>query len=651
MALRFSILLYLIHSFACSSPPSLQAQATTITTIGDLSRREDRLLNEIRRAINLGEYPTAVSGLDRLLERNAQNVDLWFMRAAVQRYQGNYSAAAADFAQAIELAPDHEPEAYKALAELRQTLGEYQEATQLYEQYLSFLATSNTEERAAIETLIEHSRLAAQLVAKPVPFNPQPLSASINTRDHQEYFASISPDGQTLVFTRNLYGENEDFFQAQMTPTGQWGDAYPLSQVNTDFNEGGQTLSADGRLMVFTSCDKPRGFGGCDLYYSTKEGGRWSAPRNLGDRVNSRFWETQPSLTADGKALFFTSNRPGGQGGLDIWGSALRADGRWGRPVNMGPIINSEKDEHFPFFHPDGQTLYFTSDGHPGMGGNDLFWTRLDTNNVWSTPTNLGYPINTHTDETNLFVTFDGLTAYYAREMKLENRRRPNIDLYRFELPPDSRPSAVTYLKAKVVDKVSGLPLVCTVRLRPITADRSPSIQTTDTDGSFLVVLPAGKTYALVVDEPGYLFHSEQFELSGGADPRNPYRITIELEPIGELSTSSEEIILKNVLFATNSADLLPVSSDELNRLAEMLTRQADLRIEIRGHTDDVGSEVANQSLSEARAKAVFDFLLTSGIAPDRLTYNGYGETQPIATNETEEGRAQNRRTTFRILP
>ncbi|MEL6355424.1 MAG: OmpA family protein, partial [Bacteroidota bacterium] len=317
--------------------------------------------------------------------------------------------------------------------------------------------------------------------------------------------------------------------------------------------------------------------------------------------------------------------------------------------VNLGRTLNTTGNDEFPFLHGDGQTLYFTSSGHPGMGGMDLFVVRLGADNRWNSLENLGYPINTNDNETGIFVTLDGNEAFFSRELPAEGGS-PNIDIYTFGLPENARPISATYVQATVIDAVSKQPLEADVRLRVMDEDRAPRLQRTSENGSFTIVLPTGKNYALSVEQPGYLPYSSQFSLEGSNAPDDPYRLTIELQPTDQNILPDAPIVLRNVLFASGSAKLLEVSFPELDRLANLLTSTPRLKIEIGGHTDDVGSDSDNQQLSEARAKAVYNYLLEKEISENRLSFVGYGESRPIADNTTSAGRTENRRTEFRII-
>ncbi|MBP6827582.1 MAG: OmpA family protein, partial [Saprospiraceae bacterium] len=348
------------------------------------------------------------------------------------------------------------------------------------------------------------------------------------------------------------------------------------------------------------------------------------------------------------KTLIFASNRPGTLGSLDLWETVRQPGGKWSKVQNLGTGINTEGDEHTPFLHPDGQTLYFASNKLPGMGGNDVFVARRQPDGTWGNPQNLGYPINTKGEEGMLVVSLDGATAYFA-----SNRAggRGGLDIYQFELPKNLRPQPVTYARARVKDAATGYPLVAKVEFIDLKTGLSHVSSYTKEDGSFLVCLPAGKDYALNVNKDKYLFYSENFNLTETATFEKPFSLNIDLQPltIDPAAAGAKPVVLRNVFFETGSAELRPESSNELDRLAALLTEAPALKIQINGHTDNVGDVAANQKLSEARARAVYDYLVTKAIAAERLKFKGFGETKPVETNDTPEGRGRNRRTEFEV--
>ncbi|MFW5752121.1 MAG: OmpA family protein, partial [bacterium] len=440
------------------------------------------------------------------------------------------------------------------------------------------------------------------------------------------------------------YNRQEDFYISYWKDN-QWTVSEPLGPpLNTPENEGAQSISADGRLMYYTACNRSGGFGKCDIYYSEKVGDKWTRPSNLGSSVNSSFSEKQPSISPDGRTLYFISDRPGGKGGYDIWVTTKSAKGNnWSKPRNLGDTINTTGHEQSPFIHADNETFYFTSDGHVGMGGFDIFKSsRLDSGK-WKIPENLGYPINTWNDEMGLIVNSSGKRAYYSstRDEKMGN------DLFSFVLPEKLRPTPVSYMKGIVYDAGEGFPLSADFELIELHSGQTIFNSFSDpTTGEFLVCIPADNNYALNVSRPGYMFYSENFAFEGVHEISDPFLVDIPLHPIKEGVT----VILKNIFFETDSYQLKSESKVELDKLIQFLQQNESVVIEIAGHTDKVGTEEYNLDLSFNRAGAVVNYLIDNDIEESRLVPKGYGETQPVATNDTREGRALNRRTEFKIL-
>jgi outer membrane protein OmpA-like peptidoglycan-associated protein len=415
-------------------------------------------------------------------------------------------------------------------------------------------------------------------------------------------------------------------------------------KINTvKFNEGAQSISPDGKYLFFTGCNRPDGLGRCDIYVSRKEGNDWGKAINLGKIINTDYWESQPSISPDGSALYFVSNRPGGIGGYDIWKSNLTNEGKWMEPVNLGPQINTPYDENTPFIHADGKTLYFSSNGWPGFGDKDIFLSRITNDGQFSTPVNLGYPINTYNEEIGLIVTADGTEGLFSSNIK--DGGFGDLDIYHFKLPEKVKPLPITYVKGIVRDRETKELLEANVLVIDLKTNNPVfNDYTSKETGDFLAVMPIGSEYSFNVEAEGYLFNSQNFQLAK-ANSNKPYELEILLDKI----KVGNNVTLYNIFFDTNKYELLPTSKIELDILIELLTSHPSLCIEIQGHTDDVGENKINETLSENRAKAVFDFLITNGIDKKRLTFKGYGETKPRSDNATEEGRKQNRRTEFII--
>jgi outer membrane protein OmpA-like peptidoglycan-associated protein/tetratricopeptide (TPR) repeat protein len=628
--------------------------------LGDLKKKEVAVLNDARLALDRGRHQEARSLFTSLLRKYPNIADLYFLRALAAGGQNDYDAAIVDMQRGIAIDDGRTPRAYLELGNLQQGAGDFAGAVTSYETYLATLPeNARPARRASAEGMLDRARVAAALAANPVPFTPRPVGGRINTIENLEYFPSLSVDGKRMIFTRRTPGIGEDFYLSLREPDGNWGAPVPVAGINSSFNEGAQSVTADERYMVFTGCNRPDGEGGCDLYFSTWSGSSWTTPQNMGKAINTTAAERQPSLSADGRLLFFSSSRPGGLGGDDLYVSGRLPSGAWSSPANLGPKINTPGNDQYPFWANDGRSLFFTSDGHPGMGGADLFRSQLNPDNTWGIPVNLGYPINTAGDETNIFISLNGEIAYFSKGIQRPGSTRQDVDIFQFELPPAIRPTPATYVEASVTDARTGQPLVASVRLRPLDQETPPMVRATDERGGFLSVLPTGKEYALTVNREGYLYYTDRFSLEEAYAVDKPFLLDIKLQPLEELGNdnpldaSAEEdgaVALKNVLFATGSAELLPVSEDELDRLFSLLDQQPALSVEIAGHTDNVGEESDNSSLSLQRAEAVKAYLVAKGIASERLITKGYGEQKPIASNETEEGRSKNRRTTFRLL-
>lgn len=621
-----------------------------------LKKKEQKALTEARAAYDRGNYPLAASLLDELLSKRSDVADLHYLRGLTHRQLGEYEQALASLTAGQTFDPSPSPSLYVETGQLHARLGNFDKRLAIFQRYLDELSPdARPERRKRAEVLVNKARVAARIAENPVPFHAEPLAGGVNTSEHLEYFPSLSANGHFLIFTRRVNGQNEDFYRSNLKPDGNWSEAVPLDGVNSEFNEGAQSVTANGNFLVFTICERPENRGSCDLYYSRRvEDGGWTAARSLGQQINTEADESQPSISADGRLLFFSSNRPGGMGGKDLYVSGLTPDGQWSAPSNLGKTINTPGNEQYPFWAADGTTLFFTSDRHPGLGGEDLFRTKLTPQNTWGEPLNLGYPINTAADETNLFVSLDGSTAYFSKRFIISGTGKTDVDIYAFDLPAPLQPTPATYLAATVVDAATGQPLMVTARVSPLDESAPPASYITGEDGYFLTVLPTGKDYAVTIERKGYLFYSDRFTLTGDLDRPEPFQLTIKLHPVEEAvaangTETDGSIAFRNVLFETGSARLLPVSGQELDRLANLLRENTRFDVRIAGHTDDVGDDKDNQRLSELRAAAVSRYLTERGISAERIATVGYGERRPVADNDTEEGRTQNRRTTFKL--
>ena len=472
-------------------------------------------------------------------------------------------------------------------------------------------------------------------------FDPMNLGDSVNSI-YSEYYPSVTVSDSILVFTRRGEHLREDFMESTISKKG-FSFAKPINgDINIEPKKGAITSSQDGEWILFAGQFSGQGFGNFDIYKSVYTPKGWSEPENLGPNINTEFWESSPSLSPDNRVLYFSSNRPGGYGGKDLYVSYRNAEGKWSLAQNMGPTINTSGDELAPFIHPDNQTMYFTSDGLPGYGGSDIFVLRKKVDGKWGDPENLGYPINTIENEGSLAVSADGLTAYYASD-RVDSRG--GLDLYKFEMRPDIRPYRTLFVKGFVTDKSTKKGLPSSVELFDNQNNQALMKVQTDERGEYFITLPTGKDYTFTVNRKGYLFYSELYGLST-KEADSVYQKNIPLQPV----TLNANFVFNNILFKNNSYELPSSGLIELDKLLQVLNENPSIRIEISGHTDNLGKPEDNQTLSTNRAKAIVDYLTAKGIDTRRLIYKGYAATKPIVANDSEAGRAKNRRTEFTVI-
>ncbi len=611
--------------------------------------RSEKQFEKAVQQYNRHDFANALRAVDQLIEDDPAFAKAWLLKGDMFNDLKEYDKAVVAYTQAVDIDSTIFPPAYYIMANLYFDMEMYNEAKVNYLKYLAFNPKIQEElKRTAINMQLCDFRL--EMMKNPVPFNPVNIGPNVNSSGY-EYINAVSLDEGQLYFTRkgSDIKSDESFYRSisARSVTGQlnWSPAIEIgAPINTPGNEGALCVSPDGMTIIITCCSRRDSYGSCDLYLSHKAGNNWSEPENLGELVNSAAWESQPCLAVDGRTLFFVSTRRGGFGGSDIWKSILQDDGYWGAPVNLGNTINTSSDEMAPFIHPDGRTLYFSSRGHMGLGGADLFVSRSDSEGFWQQPENIGYPVNTKRDEINLIINAKGTEAFISAERE---NGFGNIDIYRFELPEQSRPASVSYVQGKVYDKNTLLPLKAAIEL--IDMQKNTVIVNSTSDpitGEFLMSLPVDKDYAVNIARSGYLFYSTNFNVSKGNDSVNPIKLDIPMQPLAV----GEKVVLHNIFFETDKFELLSYSQSELERLITFMTKNTTTQIEIGGHTDSEGSETHNNQLSQNRAKAVYDYLISKGVEAGRLTFKGYGESAPIESNDTPEGRAKNRRTEFKVI-
>lgn len=611
-----------------------------------ISRKAVQLYEKAYEKAAAGQSKEAISLLQEATDADENYADAWLALAKLQIEQKNYSYSVICFRRAMAIDINYAKPHLLSYAVSLAGTGDFVKALEMTNRFIDQVKPTGAQLEQALqrkksfEFAVNFEKTQQQSKDKTV-FAPKNLGPSVNSK-LAEYLPSQTIEGTQLFYTRRVELYNEDFFGSKRVKGGNWEMATPLKgSLNTPQSEGAMMISQDGEWLVFTGCYRPDSYGGCDLYISYRTPNGWSAAKNLGSQINSDQWESQPCLSPDKRELYFASRRAGGLGGSDIYVSRLLDNGQWSDPENLGPGVNTSADEQCPFIHADNQTLYFTSSFWPGYGDDDLFYVRKQPNGSWSTPVNLGYPINTIDREGTLFITADGKTAYYSSERK---DSYGGLDIYSFELKQDIRPYETRWVKGRVTDKKTGKGIAATLELTDLSTRQIISKVKTDSLGNYLLTLPTGRDYAFTVNQRGYLFNSDQYFLKNGITDSTAEK-NIVLQPIEQ----NASIVLKNIFFETNRYELSPASLIELDKLVTLLTENPTLKIEISGHTDNVGKAESNLLLSDNRAKAVVNYLVSKKIEAKRLTAKGYGLSKPVADNSTEEGRAQNRRTEMKI--
>jgi flagellar motor protein MotB len=634
---KIFILLFLLLIISCNSGFAQNLHTT--------SNRALKAYNDGKQSYDFLDVKNAEKFLKEAIAVDKKFYEAYVVLGEMMTKLRRFSESADYYSKAVKLDSLFYRPVFFPLANAEMMSGKYADALIHYNVYLVQPGISEKNKALTLKS-IEDCKFAVEALKKPVPFSPVNLGDSVNTSD-DEYWPSITADGQTLMFTRQqstgraMPKTQEDFYVSHLDED-TWKKAvnagYPL---NTTQNEGAQTISSDGRYMYFTACDKPEGQGKCDIYYSSFDGNNWSMPFNIGPPVNTRAWESQPSISANGRMLFFTSNRPGGLGGMDLWYSIQNEERTWGLPVNLGKTINTSGDEMSPFIHFDGRTLYFSSNGRIGMGGFDIYFTKMNDDTTWTEPQNLGYPINTYNDEMGLIIDASGQKAYFSS-------KRDNIrgkDIYSFSVYESVRPDPVSYFKGRVYEKGTGKLLKASYELVNLTTGHIVVSDITDVSGTFLVCLPSDHNYGLNVSKDGYLFYSDNFMLEGIHSSTEPFIKRIDLSPV----RVGEKLMLSNVFYEFDSWKIKKESYSELNTLARLLSYNKNIIVEIGGYTDSIGTDAYNLNLSEKRAISVMDYLVGKGIIADRLGYKGFGAASPIGNNVTNDGRKLNRRTEIKI--
>ncbi len=636
------MLRFLVIAAFISFSGSLQAQEVFSPSPSALKK-----IKKVEEALTNLEWTQAKDLSEKLVKQYPEWPAAWKIYAGVYHETGDIKTSEKALRQLVMLDSTGFPEAYRWIAEWTFNRGGYDEASINFGKYMGLIRDTSG---LPYQTRLLRSSIlfALKEISNPTARVPEKLDWPVNT-DDDEYFPSLSVDGSVLVFTRQSISfvnpetskPQEDLYYTTWQDTCyRMPEPFPFP-INTTGNEGTQSLRQDGRIMFFTACNRSDSKGGCDIYYCIKTGNEWSVPVNPGPPINTRYWESTPYLAPDGKRLFFASNRPGGSGGMDIWQVLLKPDKSWSAARNLGPSVNTVLDEMSPILLVDGKTLFFASNGHIGMGGFDLFKTDLSKTGNFYLPENLGYNINTCFDE-------DGLTINANLNAGMFTSNRDTVtgkDLYLVEMNSYIPVSKTLTLSGSVRDRISGLPVGARIEIQPHGDTLISSVESDPVSGSFLLGIPKREAYRIGASGSGYLPYSDYFRYDT-LEKENKILYSIELEPV----KAGAVIVLRNIFFEFNSYELLPESDKDLNEILDLFHRNSGIIVEISGHTDSVGSDAFNLDLSRKRAESVMKYLIDHGINSQQLKAVGYGRSQPVATNDTEEGRSLNRRTGIRVI-
>lgn len=587
-------------------------------------------------------YEEGVKKLEEVLASDPNNMEVQFYLGSAYQALGQNEKSFNFFLKAKE-------SMQLALADYSGGTNETRNMHQL--QYQQRYAAEQVTLSKAVNTMKEPVKLSSTVNGPFGDYGP-----IINPTGTRLYFTSRRPDsGQRSILSSKKKGILESKSKTEtVEPTESDEDSYYTDRegeiwsvptklpepLNSDNNEGVDCFTADNQLMMFTACGLEDGIGSCDLYISSLEGDHWQKPKNMGNVVNSVGWDGQSTISYDGTKIFFVSGREEGYGGPDIYMVEKNIFGEWGPPVNLGGIVNTPFDEYSPFISQDGKTLYFSSNAHPGFGGLDIFKSVYE-NGKWSVPVNLGKPLNTPKDDIFFTIGGSGEIGYFSSD-----RDGKGTDIYQIEIPEEMRPQPTIVItgivtNAKTNEHVGGFVMVEDMDTGELIAvNKSNSVT-----GKYIVVLPGGRNYSVSANKEGFFFYSQSFEVPKKIHYQEIVK-DIPLKPIEK----GTKVVINNIFFETGKATLTSQSHLELDKAIDLLRTNPTMVIEVGGHTDNTGDDATNMKLSHDRAKAVREYMVGRGIGPDKIQAKGYGESNPIANNDTDEGRQANRRTEFIIL-
>ena len=585
-------------------------------------------------------------------------------------YKGSsFDPALPFFMKVIKQCPHYHSDPYYYIGFSYYENGDYKDAITYLKKFLAFKDDDVNKYSKDYDSylyeskkLLKYAEFYNNIFSHPVPFDPYPVNGICTKYD--EYLAAISPDNQYAFFTRkmpyhsiNQVWQEEDqkkefFMESDRQTDGSFSIGKPLPPpFNEGQNQGGPAITIDDKTLYFTIC-QGGGEGvpaNCDIYYTTmNDKGKWTEIRNMGDQVNDpTAWDSQPTVSADGLTLYFASNRAGGMGKADIYKVTKDPKtGKWSSPVNLGAPINTPGNDKSPFIHSDNHTLYFSSDGHKGIGGYDIFYSRMDSAGNWGKPVNIGYPINSPGDDLGFFVSTDGKTGYFCSNdpNRTEGRSLGGWDLFSFKLYTLARPQKVAVRKGKIAIP-DGNPSGVTITVIDVKTHKKEAVIYDTTTGEYVTVASATDPSVFTVNKKGYSFTSALITAKDSFTGK-PEVVNMRIKPIAVGS----HYRLNDIYYKSNSALLEPVSVAVIREFVKFLKANPSLKVEIAGYTDNIGNEKDNLALSKDRAFTVMQTIEQDSIKANRLSFAGYGSANPVASNNTPEGRQKNRRTEFIIL-
>ncbi len=617
------------------------AQISNLCKVSDSKKAIKKLEDAKDARKSKKDYKVIKELCEEAAEEDTSFAEPWLVLGDVAFQKKDYPTMKKAYARLIEICPDADAKVYYRMGTYLYDTKKYPDATNYLKSYLEF-ATTDESKNKEVEVLL----FRAKMIANPVPFNPE-LVKGVSSAD-PEYLAIISPDHELCFYTRRFDEVSkgsitpksvEKFMISKKTAQTEFDKGQvmpPPFNMNTSNNEGGASISKDNRFLFFTRNDN----GNFDLYYSEFIKDKWGEITNMGPNVNDpKQWDSQPSISPDGKTLLFATYRDTVNFTSDIY-KTVKQNGTWSKATPLS--LNTNGNEKSPFIHPDNKTLYFSSDSLPGMGGFDIYLCRKNDKGEWGKPINMGYPINTESDEVGFFVSTDGRKGYFASN-KLSGAG--GYDIYSFELPEDKRPEKVLFVKGQVRGDNDQIPLAAKIEMKNLTTSETIEVDYDSLTGNYASVVSFDADYIMTIKKEGHAYNSQYF---GQEDSAINGVVTSDLE-LRKIAVGSA-YKLNNIRFATNSSELNKASKNIITDFAGFLKENPRVNVAIHGHTDSAGDAAANMILSNDRAKSVYDFLIKSGINASRLSYKGFGQTKPVVSNENEEGRSKNRRTEFVIM-